>query len=397
MNIKDVLNKVDKVFDIANEKRLARVDEKGKAFKDNHVKGGYKTYQDVSKRVIKIITEVVNPLLGRTSAKYNNPLFFNKEVMDKYLEVRCEQALEGKVTSKTIKQELHAIDAFRQFSNNKQVDVFSAHKKIKIGGYEEHKERIKYVNEEVGSVSYKESGWAKINVTEASTIIANLKGRDADWVKGVLDTMLNTGCRITTALKIEAKHIQQDKGYVRLEFQKGGKKANIPLSDEQIKAMAEKKALAKRDGTTIHALKRDGEELSIEDKRKIVNRLVADAAERSGIDLPEGKRVTVHSFRKAFAQEHYDSTRDWNREQLKKAINHYISLQGSNAKVIQSRIDREWKRLNRYAIENNKSTRDFNLEEYRAIYTSLLLSHSRLDVCRHYINRDIPQHKPHSR
>jgi integrase len=397
VNKQDVLQKVDEVFQIANEKRLARVDEKGIAFKESHLKGGYRTYQAVAKRVVKNIIEVVNPLLGRTAAKYNNPLFFDKVVVDKYLEIRCEQAIEGKITSKTVKNEFHALDAFRQFSNNKEVNVFSGHKKIKIGGYEVHRERIKYVNQEVGSISYKESGWAKINTREAQAVIECIKGKDAEWVKGVLKTMLATGCRITTALKMEARHIQPEKGFVRLTNQKGGKNANLPLNKEQMNYMQERKNASKRDGSLLNQLKRNGEELSAEDKAKIMNRYLKEAAKRAGIDLPEGKRVTVHSFRKAYAQKQYDSTRGWNKDEIKKAISYYISIQGNNAKVLNDRIHREWKRLNKRALEKGKSTRDFSTEEYRTLYTSLMLSHSRIDVTRHYINRDIPEHTPNAR
>lgn len=56
-------------------------------------------------------------------------------------------------------------------------------------------------------------------------------------------------------------------------------------------------------------------------------------------------------------------------------------------------MEREKKRIN----NNRKGSRDFTLEEYRALYTSLFLSHSRIDVVRHYINRTIKKHNPKQR
>ncbi|WP_410989184.1 tyrosine-type recombinase/integrase [Bacillus cereus] len=398
MKLQEVLAKVEKVFEIADEKRLARVNEKGVAFKENHQKSYYEDYKLAANRVIESIIKEVNPLLGRTQAKYNNPLFYNKEVIDKWLELRCEDVAKGELAIKSLKKEVHAMDALRQFSNNKEVDIFSGHKKIKIGGYEEHSNRIKYVNEELGSVSYKDSRYAKISVDEARKVMDHLRGPYSEWVKDVLDTILQTGARHSTVLKMEAGHIRPDKGYVRLESQKGGKKANVLQTPAQMSAMREKKEMFKKTGSLIHGMKdKKGDEISIQKKMQIVDRYVRKAAVRAGIEMPSGKGVTVHSFRKAWGQSIYDSTRSWNRDKVWKEINQYISLQGNNAKETKKRIDREWKRINRINIERGRSTREFKLEELRTLYSSLMLSHSRIDVSRHYINRDIKQHQKNAR
>ncbi|WP_312096198.1 tyrosine-type recombinase/integrase [Niallia sp.] len=398
MNKTEVLAKTDELFKLADEKRLARVDEKGKALKDNHRGGSYITYRDDAKRVIRTIINVVNPRLGRTAAKYNNPLFWDKETVEKYLEIRCEQSIKGEIAPKTIAGEMHAIDALRQFSNNKEINVFSGHKKIKIGGYEVHRERLSYIKEEVGSYSYKTSSWAKMRMNEAHTVMKHLSGPYSEWARNVLDTVIHTGARSTTAFMMEKRHIVTENNYTRLEYQKGNKKTNLPMTEFGMAVMNEKKEKAKNPGSLLHSLKGpDGKELSNKQKQKILDRYVSKAAEKAGIELPDNKKFTVHSFRKSFGQNIYDSTRGMNRDEINRKINEFLALQGANAKVIQDRMNREKRRINKYNIERGRSTREFTVEELRAMYTSLMLSHSRLDIVSHYVNRDIKQHEPDTR
>lgn len=399
MKRQEILNKIGEVFTLAGEKKYSRVKANGEVTKIETRHGTYNTYSNRMKTITRNIIDRVNPILGRTKEKYNNPRFWDNETVDMYVNIRLEKVTSGKLTVKSLKNELQALDAFRQFCNKKDITTFTKNSKIKIGGHERLQERLKEIKEEAGSTTYKDSRNAKMNMLEAHTIIKHIKGPQSEQVKNILENILITGGRLSTVLLSEAQHVLTEKSAFHLKIQKGGAVRNVPISTNGTIAL-KKHHKGKNGGSQPYVFrKKDGGLMGLRSSMRTVERYVEKAVERAQKagdlpTLPPGKNFTVHSFRKAFAQNHYNSTEHMNREQIKKAIQHYLSLQNpKNQKQIEERMEREKKRIN----NNRKGSRDFTLEEYRALYTSLFLSHSRIDVVRHYINRTIKKHNPKQR
>jgi hypothetical protein len=94
----------------------------------------------------------------------------------------------------------------------------------------------------------------------------------------------------------------------------------------------------------------------------------------------KGSRFNTHSNRKAFAQNLYDSTKNYTKHQIKGLMSDYIQEQGSNQDQIKERINRELERVNKYRIKNGLAKRSFTREELRILYVSLMLGHSRMSI-----------------
>ncbi|MGX9161962.1 tyrosine-type recombinase/integrase [Priestia megaterium] len=399
MKRQEILNKIGEVFTLAEEKKYSRIKANGEVTKMETRHGTYKTYSNRMKTITKNIIDNVNPILRRTKEKYNNPRFWDNQTVDMYVNIRLKKVNSGDLTVKSLKNELQALDAFRQFCNKKDISTFTKNSKIKIGGHERLQERLREIKEEGGSTSYKDSRNAKMNVPEARSIIKHIKGPQSEQVKNILENILITGGRLSTVLLSEAQHVLTENNSFHLKFQKGGAVRNVPISTDGAIVLKEHHKSKKGGRQPYVFRKKDGGLMGLKSSMRTVERYVEKAVERAQKagdlpTLPSGKDFTVHSFRKAYAQNHYNSTENMNRDQIKKAIQHYLSLQNpKNRKQIEERMEREKKRIN----NNRKDSRDFTIEEYRALYTSLCLSHSRIDVVRHYINRTIKEHNPNQR
>lgn len=389
-----VLEKIGEVFELAAEKKYSRVNGNGEVTKMETRTGSYKTYASKMKTVTDYIIDKVNPTLGLTHEKYNNPRFWTKETIDTYVSLRLEEVNRGERTAKTLKNDLHALESFRQFCNKKDITTFTTNSKIKIGGHERLQERLKEIKEEVGPTSYKDSRNSKMKMNEAQSIIRNLQGPHAEQVKKVLENMLTTGARLSTVLVSEAQHLSTENQSFMLKHQKGGAVRTVPVSAQGAKLLKEHQE-GKSGGSQPYLLrKKDGGLMSLRSSMRTVERYVSKATERAQEKgelpkLPHGKSFTAHSFRKAFAQPLYDRAMEISDEQVRREKERYLSLQNpQNRKQIEQRLEREKRRLNRS---------EFTPEEERAVLVSLYLSHSRIDVLRYYINRAIGKHDPNQR
>ncbi|MED3955559.1 tyrosine-type recombinase/integrase [Priestia aryabhattai] len=394
-----VLEKIQEVFSLAEQKKYSRVKANGEVTKMETRRGAYTSYADKMNTVAQYIIDKVNPTLGLTHEKYNNPRFWTKETVDTYISLRLEEVNRGERASKTLKNDLHALESFRQFSNKKDITSFTTNSKIKIGGHERLQERLKEIKEETGPSSYKDSRNSKMKIDEAQGIIKHIQGPHSEQVKNILNNMLLTGARLSTVLVSEVQHVSVENGAFHLKHQKGGAVRNVPISPEAIKTLKEH-AKGKTGGSQPYLLrKNDGGLMSLRNSMRTVERYVTKAAERARKagdipDLPEGKNFTVHSFRKSYAQALYDKSQKLTDGQVRDEIKRYLSLQNpKNRKQLEERIEREKKRLNK----NRDKARNFTPEEERALLVSLYLSHSRIDVLRYYINRLIKEHDPNQR
>ncbi|WP_423801817.1 tyrosine-type recombinase/integrase [Neobacillus sp. SAB-20_R2A] len=294
------------------------------------------------------------------------------------------------------------MEAFRHFINNTDVcgkriktyvdgkEVWIKEKKIRVGNKEGRLEYLKF-NGVVRSKD--EITAAKPTQSEIDLVQFHMNTSTKNGQISLIISQLQNECggRIKSLFKLEVRDVNFDKKTITFRNYKNNFTRTVPMTKEAERILSNACA-GKKSGSPVFTLQyKNGDDMTIKDSVKTVQRYTINAAKAAGINR-EDRRFTTHSNRKFYAQELYNQTRYMSKSQLKKAIGDYVRLQGSNQDIIVERMKKELDRINTYRKMNGLKKKPFSHEQIRRLYVSLNLGHSRIDVVgRHYIIVDKPR------
>ncbi|QSB50613.1 site-specific integrase [Parageobacillus toebii] len=347
--------------------------------KENYQESCYETYKKAVKTMINDLAE-----LEGIHSKRILPKYFNAETWDKYFDYLIEQYEKGNIAASTIQQRVHALEAFKHFVNH--TNVLGKDTKIRIGNIEE---RLEYLKERGVYRTQDEVTAMKPTKEIVERVHSHIDRSTHNGNTAYLINKLQveTGGRIRAMLKLEVKDVNFEKNTITFRCDKNNFTRTVPLT-ETARNILRPLCEGKKPGRKIFTIKdRNGNDKKLSEAVKTVQRITREAAEKAGA-YQKDNRFTTHSNRKRYAQNLYDQTRFWSKSKLKREIQNYIRMQGSNEENIKKRIKNELHRINRYRKIKKKPIKGFSHEHLRRMYVALHLGHSRCDIVLRYIKPD---------
>lgn len=357
----------------------------------------------VNQEIAKKVDETKNKKLW-------NPKFWKGSFAQEYIDNCIDRYQNDDLSATYIENTVHAFHKFGQLVKEHQI-LGKKVDKVRMG----FKGSVKNGNGYLGQLHNEGVVDNKDHVTsmkptgdELQKVINAIPdtNRNKETIVNLLQAQQTTGGRIKAELKLKKSDIDFKNGLKTYHKDKNKFTRRTEIDKEYMdfyKDITDKKF----DGSPLFALKRkDGSDMSADEGSRYVSEVLKRAAEKAGVNYittitkkdKEGNerevevemRFTTHSIRRKYGQKEYDKTRFWNKEKIKKAIGDYLKQQGSNKERIQERINNERERINYFNIKNGKEPKDFSWEQYRRLYTSLKLGHSRLSVVSRYVEFDEP-------
>ncbi|WP_198162989.1 tyrosine-type recombinase/integrase [Sphingobium sp. TCM1] len=373
------------------EKKIEKIFERGR--QKGLVTNKNRTYQEAVNRMANWFEKTYGP-------KQANPNHWRAHMVDKYIDHLVDRYDRGDIAGSSVQKAVHAIEKARVIVKETKCLGKKDGKPITIrtGLKDERLEMLleKGVTKSKNEISARKSTLAQGDLVR-SHLDDNLKfacetgkdtniTRNSENIANVVHFQQLLGSRITAAMKLKVEDINFEKGYLTFHKDKNNFTRRVKMSDEA-REFLKGVIKGKNPSTPVFEFRdKKGDTMSPKKANSIVQEQVKNAATAAGLYTKES-RYTTHSFRKAYAQGVYDSTRNMSKSEIKKLIAEHLSAQGSNKSQIKKRLKNEMKRINK----NNKYKNNFSHEQYRRLYISLLLGHSRIDVvARHYIKPDKP-------
>ncbi len=374
------------------EKKIVKIFERGR--KTGLVTDKNTTYQGEVKRMANWIEQNYGP-------KEANPNHWRAWMIDKYIDHLVDRYEKGDYAGASVQKAVHAIEKARLIVKETKCLGKKNGKPITIrtGLKDERLEMLleKGVTRSKNDISARKSTMSQADLVR-SHLDDNLKfacevgkntnvTRNAENISNVVHFQQLLGSRITAAMKLKVEDIDFEKGFLTFHKDKNNFTRRVKMSEEA-KTFLKGVIDGKSPGALVFEFrKKNGDTMSPKGASSLVQEQVKNAAMAAGLYTKES-RYTTHSFRKAYAQNIYDSTRNMSKSQIRDLIAEHLAAQGSNKLQIKRRLKNEMKRINK----NNTFKNNFSHEQYRRLYCSLCLGHSRIDVvARHYIVPDKPK------
>ncbi|HDR8323990.1 TPA: site-specific integrase [Bacillus cereus] len=374
------------------EKKIVKIFERGRT--EGLVTDKNTSYQDCVLRMGKWIEEKYGP-------KVANPHFWKGKIVDEYFDHLVNRYTKADISASEISKVAHAVEKIRVIVKETKCLGKKDGKPVTIrtGLKTERLEMLlecgvtRSKNELTGrKATYPEADLVRQHLGQNLEYLIELGKntnvtRNAATIENITYFQQLTGSRISAAIKIKVEDIDFQKGIVTFHKDKNSFTRRVKLNEEA-KGFLSKLTEGKKPGAPLFEFfNKKGDTMSVKRAASLVQEQVKNAAKTAGL-YSENARFTTHSFRKAYAQNIYDATRTMSKTEIKNLIAEHLSMQGSNKEIIKRRLKNEMKRINK----NNKYKNNFSHEQYRRLYVSLCLGHSRIDVVgRHYIVTDKPK------
>ncbi|MGR5860110.1 tyrosine-type recombinase/integrase [Bacillus pacificus] len=371
------------------EKKIEKIFERGR--QEGLVTNKNRTYQEAVNRMAKWFETTYGP-------KEANANHWRGWMVDAYVNHLVDRYEKGDLAGASVQKAVHAIEKARVIVKETQCLGKKNGKPITIRtGLKD--ERLEMLLEKGVTKSKNEISARKSTLSEGDLVRSHLSDnlkyacatgkdtnvtRNSENISNVVHFQQLMGSRISAAMKLKVEDIDFEKGYLTFHKDKNNFTRRVKMNEET-KEFLKGVIDGKTPGAKVFEFRdKKGDTMSVKKSNSLVQEQVKNAATAAGL-YSKDSRYTTHSFRKAFAQGVYDSTRNMSKKEIKKLIAEHLSAQGSNKSQIKRRLKNEMKRINK----NNKYKNNFSHEQYRRIYISLLLGHSRIDVvARHYIKPD---------
>lgn len=339
-------------------------------------KSTYKSYKD------SVVT-MLNDISKMEGSNYKRlcPTYMNGKMWDKYFDHLVERYEEGTLSAGQIQRRIHALELFRKTIN--ETDLFGKETTIRIGNKEERLDYLKF-----RGVLRSQDEITAIKPTKSDITAVQLHFNKSTR-NGQISLIINQfqeecGGRIKSIFKLLVEDIDFEKKKVTFRNDKNNFTRTVPMTVGAEKILREA-CFGKKPGSPVFTLQhKNGNDMNLENAVKTVQNYTNKAAKKAGISFYK-RRFTTHSNRKYYAQKLYDSTRFTSTNQIRKMIGQYVKAQGSNEEIIIERMKKELDRINYYRKTHNLPKRGFTHEQYRKMYVSLHLGHSRISVLNHYI------------
>ncbi|MDA2599437.1 site-specific integrase [Bacillus cereus group sp. Bc061] len=374
------------------EKKIEKIFERGR--QEGLVTNRNKTYQEAVNRMAKWFEENYGP-------KKANPNHWRGWMVDAYVDHLVDRYEKGDFAGSSIQKVVHSIEKARVIVKETKCLGKKDGKPVTIRtGLKD--ERLEMLLEKGVTRSKNDISARKSTMPQADLVRSHLNDnlqfacetgkntnvtRNAENISNVVHFQQLLGSRITAAMKLKVEDIDFQKGFLTFHKDKNNFTRRVKLSEEA-KTFLKGVIDGKSPGALVFEFrKKNGDTMSPKGASSLVQEQVKNAAMAAGLYTKES-RYTTHSFRKAYAQNIYDSTRNMSKSQIRDLIAEHLAAQGSNKLQIKRRLKNEMKRINK----NNTFKNNFSHEQYRRLYCSLCLGHSRIDVvARHYITPDKPK------